>query len=398
MRRRPDPHTRDLFAVPEPVAVGFGDEVTGRGSVASQIAKVVSRTLGDARDEEGLSRKQIAKLISGRLDRDISESKRGMDNPTDAQLNKIEAGIAKISQDTGQPKEELAALVAEAALAGTKNEDLLDVSTLASRFAIAAQMSPAQSGQKLAFAKNQFGLDTKGLAAFADSTNYVADKSATDEDTIMSFATGKVGPVAHGLKMNPQDLTAFGAVYGGLGIEPSMASTSMSTIMQRLQNAPNLRDKDMNKALRMLDTSPRQVQQNLIADPTATMMGLLEKLSALPQDRRAQALDGIAGLEHSSNLNALVNEVPSLKKALADARSPEKQGSVHPSMRSASTGRDRSPPRPFWNGARALIRPMSPRATSWSSIAAAAPGRPAPMSAWQPARRAATTRANSKWR
>ena len=74
MRRRPDPHTRDLFAVPDPVAVGFGYEVTGRGSVASQIAKVVSRTLGDARDEEGLSRKQIAKLISARLDRDISES------------------------------------------------------------------------------------------------------------------------------------------------------------------------------------------------------------------------------------------------------------------------------------------------------------------------------------
>lgn len=73
MRRRPDPHTRDLFAAPEPVAIGFGDDVTGRGSVTSQIAKVVSRTLCDARDDEGLSRKQVAKLISGRLDREISE-------------------------------------------------------------------------------------------------------------------------------------------------------------------------------------------------------------------------------------------------------------------------------------------------------------------------------------
>ncbi|TFF20510.1 hypothetical protein E3C22_16505 [Jiella endophytica] len=74
MSRRRDPHTRDLFASPEPVSVGFDPEVIGRGSLASQIARVVSRTTQDAREELGITRRQLAERLTDRLGRSVSET------------------------------------------------------------------------------------------------------------------------------------------------------------------------------------------------------------------------------------------------------------------------------------------------------------------------------------
>ena len=74
MSRRRDPHTRDLFASPEPVSVGFGPEVTGHGSLASQIARLISRATQDAREEFGISRRQLAERLTDKLGRPVSET------------------------------------------------------------------------------------------------------------------------------------------------------------------------------------------------------------------------------------------------------------------------------------------------------------------------------------
>ena len=102
-RRRPDPHTRDLFAAPEPVSVGFGDDVTGRGPAASQIAKVVSRALADARDEDGLSRAAVAEAMTVRLGRPVSETSldKWASEASDAHRIPLDAFIALVGVTKG---------------------------------------------------------------------------------------------------------------------------------------------------------------------------------------------------------------------------------------------------------------------------------------------------------
>ncbi|MGF3027997.1 hypothetical protein ACQVP2_35050 [Methylobacterium aquaticum] len=66
-----DPHTRDLSAYePEPVTVGYGADVVGRGDLGAQIVRIVSRALRDAR-AAGVSRAEVARLMTEYLGRDV---------------------------------------------------------------------------------------------------------------------------------------------------------------------------------------------------------------------------------------------------------------------------------------------------------------------------------------
>lgn len=67
-----DPHVRDLTAwEADPVTVGYGDDVAGRGPLGNRIARVISRALRDAKDGD-LSRAEIVQRMSESLGRSIS--------------------------------------------------------------------------------------------------------------------------------------------------------------------------------------------------------------------------------------------------------------------------------------------------------------------------------------
>ncbi|MBX8800703.1 hypothetical protein HBA92_08040 [Ochrobactrum sp. MR28] len=72
MTKRRDPLTKDLFEYQPPkVAVRYDDGVTGRGSLDNQIARLISRALRDARDDDN-TRADIAASMSRYLNRSIS--------------------------------------------------------------------------------------------------------------------------------------------------------------------------------------------------------------------------------------------------------------------------------------------------------------------------------------
>lgn len=66
-----DPHVPDLSAyAPEPVTVGYGADVAGRGDLGAQIVRIVSRALRDARDA-GIPRAEVARLMTEYLGREV---------------------------------------------------------------------------------------------------------------------------------------------------------------------------------------------------------------------------------------------------------------------------------------------------------------------------------------
>ncbi len=73
VRDRGDRATSDLFSwEPPPVAVGYSEEVSGRGELQNRIARLISRALRDARDD-GKPRGQVAQELGRELGRTVSE-------------------------------------------------------------------------------------------------------------------------------------------------------------------------------------------------------------------------------------------------------------------------------------------------------------------------------------
>lgn len=75
MAKHRDPLTKDLFSwEPPKVAIGYSEDVIGRGRLDNKIARLVSHALRDAREDRNLSRAAVAQKISEFLGRPISEA------------------------------------------------------------------------------------------------------------------------------------------------------------------------------------------------------------------------------------------------------------------------------------------------------------------------------------
>ncbi|MCF4125007.1 hypothetical protein [Methylobacterium sp. SyP6R] len=66
-----DLHARDLSAYePEPVTVGYGEDVAGRGDLGNQIVRLVSRALRDASIAD-IPRAEVARRMAEYLGREV---------------------------------------------------------------------------------------------------------------------------------------------------------------------------------------------------------------------------------------------------------------------------------------------------------------------------------------
>lgn len=73
-RDRNDGGTNELFSwEPPQVAVGYSDEVTGKGELQNKISRLIGRALRDARDDRGMSRGSVAVQMTNQLGRSLSE-------------------------------------------------------------------------------------------------------------------------------------------------------------------------------------------------------------------------------------------------------------------------------------------------------------------------------------
>lgn len=133
MARRRDPLTKDLFDwQPPKVAVGYSADVIGRGRLDNKIARLVSQSLRDSR-EDGISRAEVARRITAWLGRSVSEamlnkwSSEGSEDhriPLDAFMGLVHATGAK--ELLGFVPGEFGLTVIEAEYAALIEERLLD--------------------------------------------------------------------------------------------------------------------------------------------------------------------------------------------------------------------------------------------------------------------------------
>lgn len=133
MARRRDPLTKDLFDwQPPKVAVGYSADVIGRGRLDNKIARLVSQSLRNSR-EDGISRAEVARRITAWLGRSVSEamlnkwSSEGSEDhriPLDAFMGLVHATGAK--ELLGFVPGEFGLTVIEAEYAALIEERLLD--------------------------------------------------------------------------------------------------------------------------------------------------------------------------------------------------------------------------------------------------------------------------------
>ncbi|WP_182085198.1 phage tail tape measure protein [Aureimonas sp. ME7] len=269
-----------------------------------------------------------ARLAMG-VESSMADVERAMNDPSPAQLRKIETGVAALSRRNGISKSEYFNFITEAAKGGTATEDLLPFADFGSKFALAADMNNGEAGEALAKLRNNYGLDLKGLRDNADTVNYLADNDAAKERNIVDFmrrsaAGGRIASIS------ANQMAAFGTVFDSLGTPSEVAGTAMNALIQRLGTADTRArsDQGFRKSLGRLGLSGRGVKDDFYKDGAGTIVDILGRVNDLPQERRLEVLKGLGGEEFGDDFAALAGQIEKLIETMERLDDPKRSGSV----------------------------------------------------------------------
>lgn len=249
--------------------------------------------------------------------------------PADADIPTLRNGILELSEDLGIAKESLAALVASAAKTGTAFEDLLPFASYAAKFAVAGEMGQDEAGGTLSLLRSQFSVPQSRIPEILDSVNYLADRSATQERLILNFMARSAQNVDLGT-FSPEQIAAFGTGFLNVGVRPEVAGTGFNALINRVGTASDRSrsDKDFRRSLSRLGLSGRQLQSDFYEDSTGAILGLFDKVNALPKEQRLPVLRGLGGDEYADDLARIAGQTGKIRGFLDDSVSPAAKGSV----------------------------------------------------------------------
>lgn len=206
------------------------------------------------------------------------------------ELAALRAEAIKLGADTQFSATEAAQGIEELAKAGVATADILGGGLKgALDLAAAGDLSVADSAEIAATALTQFQMSGKDIPHLADLLAAGAGK-AQGSVTDLGAALNQSGLVAQGMGLSIEDTTGSLAAFASAGLTGSDAGTSFKTAIQRLQ-APMGRGA---KALDEYGISAYDAQGNFVGI-TNVAEQLREKLGGLTQQQRDAALAQIFG-------------------------------------------------------------------------------------------------------
>ena len=193
--------------------------------------------------------------------------------PKGANLSALESGIVKLSVDMGVPKEEIAALVANAMKTNVAYGDLLPFAQNAAQFAVAGEMSMGEAGGTLSLLRDQFKIKQGQVPELLDRVNYLADKSSTNEKDVLNFMARASSSVDIA-NLKPEQFAAIGTTFLNVGTAPEVAGTGFNALMGALGNAgdKSRKNKDFRRALSKLGLNGRDLQERFYGDTAGTIL------------------------------------------------------------------------------------------------------------------------------
>lgn len=234
-------------------------------------------------------------------------------------IRALERDILRYSRTTGVAKTEIAELVAQAGYLNVSKKDMPDFADIATKAAVAFRMPGGEAGRSMGQLLNAYGIKDMGQLRLAgDAINVVGDTAGTTERNVLNYLN-RVSGTAQQYRLPLEKAAAFGGGVMGLGVEPDVAATGFQALLNRLGTAPQ-QGGDFQRGLRAIGLRGRQVKKMVEADPEQALVTVLEKIRALPQDKKAGAVADIGGMEHGPGIARMAESLDKIVAALARVR------------------------------------------------------------------------------
>ncbi len=224
--------------------------------------------------------------------------------------------------------DELAQIAAAAGQLGIATKDIAAFTQVTAKMATAFDMSAEAAGDSIGKIKNIYKLSIAEVETFGDAINQLGNTSAARERDIVDVMQ-RIGGAAQQFGLATTEAAALAAAMLSLGKAPEVASTSINSLLNRMQTA-TMESGEFQDALAKIGLSAQDMAAQVAADPQAAIENLLTTLSKLDGQKKAEVLTGLFGREFQDDIAVLVSGLQTYQEALGQvAEKTEYAGSMN---------------------------------------------------------------------
>ena len=249
---------------------------------------------------------------------DVEESQADLRKMLGDEAKKYYAELRSISDKSPLSQPEVFEIAGSLAQSGIEGKEIVEYTEKANKLKVAFDMSTQASGEFLAKTKEQLGLSKEQVFAFADTINYMADKTASSAAQLVDFSN-RVGGVAKTMGIAKEANIAFGATLISMGKQPEVAATGIKQLYLELGKGADTKRKA--SAFEFLGLNGDQVAQDMAKDAEGTILKVLEKIKGLNTADKAGVLNDLFGEQAIDSIATLSNQTDKLRENLVKAKS-----------------------------------------------------------------------------
>lgn len=123
----------------------------------------------------------------------------------------------------------------------------------------------------------------------------------------------RLGGVAD--RLDYRKAAALGSTFLTLGAAPEVAASAANAMVRELSIA-TMQSKSFFEGMNLLKLNPEVIEKQMTKDAMGTIQRVLEKVNALPQDKRLSAMTMLFGKEFGDDAAKLANNLPELQRQL----------------------------------------------------------------------------------
>ena len=207
-------------------------------------------------------------------------------------------------------------LIASAAGAGIKKEELLDFSEDSAKMSVAFDIEAGEAGEKMAKWRSAFGMDQKEVVDLADKINYLSNNSAATAPAISNIVS-RVGALGDIAGISSGQVAAIGTSMVSMGVGEEVGATAIKKLSTSLTKGAAA-TKTQQKAFARIGLSSEQVNKDMQKDSQKTIMTVLGNIQKLPKEMQTSTLTQMFGEESVQAIAPLLKNLDVLEQQFAN--------------------------------------------------------------------------------
>lgn len=193
-----------------------------------------------------------------------------------------------------------------------QKRDLLAFASTAAKAATAFELPADELSESLGKIAQLYKIPTRNIEQLGDALNYLDDNAMSKGADIIDVMQ-RLGGVAD--RLDYRKAAALGSTFLTLGAAPEVAASAANAMVRELSIA-TMQSKSFFEGMNLLKRNPEVIEKQMTKDAMGTIQRVLEKVNALPQDKRLSAMTMLFGKEFGDDAAKLANNLPELQRQL----------------------------------------------------------------------------------